>query len=520
VGNASNSMSGEITGNSIDADRLDSDGADVGCLTDLGCLTDPENLDGLGSDLDSGDVYSAEPELVGSGGVGKSSCAAVIERPRSEVNWLFLDLNSYFASVEQEVRPELRNRPVGVVPSLVETTCCIAASYEAKAYGVKTGTMVSDARRLCPEIVFVEGRHQLYTEYHDRIVKAVWTCIPVTAVRSVDEMVCELIGQERSLLNAMAIGNRIKEAIRTQVGSSLRCSIGLAPNQYLAKIATDMEKPDGMVALTKDVLKEALPRLDLTDLPGVGSRMEKRLNDQGIRTMTELLAVLERDRGREQAGELWGSVWGERMWHWLRGDDLVETDRVVAKSMGHQHVLAPAFRNAEGAWSVAHKLLHKAAMRMRADGLWARSLSLVIAFQGKSRMKGSSPFGPNRSESWSAEIRLMECKDTPTLILALRRLWGERPTSAGYGQPYFLSVTLGGLVPDARHSLTLFDAEDGTDERLRLSAAMDAMNAKYGMSMVAPAAMLAALSSAPTRISFRSVPRIFDHEQKGVSGRL
>src|ERR1700680_2720653 len=79
-----------------------------------------------------------------------------------EVNWLFLDLNSYFASVEQEVRPELRNRPVGVVPMVTDTTVCIAASYEAKAFGVKTGTSVGDARRMCPEMVFVEARHEIY----------------------------------------------------------------------------------------------------------------------------------------------------------------------------------------------------------------------------------------------------------------------------------------------------------------------------------------------------------------------
>src|SRR5258708_6540014 len=158
--------------------------------------------------------------------------------PSPEVNWLFLDLNSYFASVEQEVRPELRNRPVAVVPSLVDTTCCIAASYEAKWRGVKTGTMVKEAKELCPDIVFVEGRHELYTEYHHKIIAAVETCIPVTAVRSVDEMVCKLIGRERSLLAAMDLGMRIKDAIRKQVGSTLRCSIGLAPNQYLAKVAT------------------------------------------------------------------------------------------------------------------------------------------------------------------------------------------------------------------------------------------------------------------------------------------
>jgi DNA polymerase IV len=440
--------------------------------------------------------------------------------PSPSVNWLFLDLNSYFASVEQEVRPELRNRPVAVVPSLVDTTCCIAASYEAKDRGVKTGTMVKEARELCPDIVFVEGRHELYTEYHNKIVAAVETCIPVTAVRSIDEMVCQLIGRERPLLAAMDLGRRVKEAIRKQVGSTLRCSVGLAPNQYLAKVATDMEKPDGLVALTKDVLKDALATLKLQDLPGVGARTEKRLNEKGIMSMADLMAVLERDHGREQTGELWGSVWGERMWHWLNGDDFDMEENEHAKSVGHQHVLAPAFRNPESAWAVAHKLLHKAAMRMRGEKLWAGRIGLSIAFQGKGRIRGSSPFGPSRSESWSAEMRLLECQDNATLIGALRKLWNERPRGSAYQQPFFLSVVLGGLVPDARHTLTLFDAQDGSEGRQRLAETMDTLNNKYGMSTLAPATMLAAFEAAPTRIAFRSVPELFDHSAKGISSRL
>jgi len=447
-----------------------------------------------------------------------SQAVSAISPP--DVNWLFLDLNSYFASIEQEVRPELRNRPVAVVPSLVDTTCCIAASYEAKARGVKTGTMVREARELCPEIVLVEGRHELYTEYHKKIVKAVETCIPVTAVRSIDEMVCQLIGRERSLLAAMDLGRRVKEAIRSQVGSTLRCSVGLAPNQYLAKVATDMEKPDGLVALTKDVLKEALATLNLQDLPGVGARTEKRLNEKGIRSMADLMAVLEHDHGREQTGELWGSVWGERMWHWLNGDDFDMEENEHAKSVGHQHVLAPAFRNPEGAWAVAHKLLHKAAMRMRGEKLWASRIGLSIAFTGQGRIRGSSPFGPSRSESWSAEIRLLECQDNATLIGALRKLWNERPKGVAYRQPFFLSVVLGGLIPDARHTLTLFDAQDGSEGRQRLAETMDTLNNKYGMSTLAPATMLAAFESAPTRIAFRSVPELFDHSVKGISSRL
>ena len=102
------------------------------------------------------------------------------------LNWLFVDLNSYFASVEQDARPELRGCPVAVVPMMADTTVCIAASYEAKAKGVRTGTVVADAKRMCPGIVLIEARHELYVEYHHKIVEAVESCLPVTAARPKD----------------------------------------------------------------------------------------------------------------------------------------------------------------------------------------------------------------------------------------------------------------------------------------------------------------------------------------------
>ncbi|MGB6744003.1 MAG: DNA polymerase [Terracidiphilus sp.] len=438
-------------------------------------------------------------------------CAAPEPLGEPFVNWLFVDLNSYFASVEQEVRPELRGRPVGVVPMMAETTVCIAASYEAKAFGVKTGTMVADAKKLCPEIVLVEGRHELYTEYHHRIVEAVESCVPVTAVLSIDEMACRLMGRERPLLAALELGLRVKERIRERVGRTLRSSVGLATNRYLAKVASDMQKPDGLVALTFDILPEALKTLTLRDLPGIGSRTENRLNEKGIRSMDELLAL-----DREQTGQLWGSVWGERMWHWLRGRDFDLAEIEEQKSISHQHVLAPEMRTPEKAWAVAHKLLHKGAMRLRAKGLWASGIGLAVGFRVPRARKGpasadaESPAPVSRfgmpARGWHGELRLSECQDNPALIAALRRLWESRPAGAEYDQPYFIGVHLSGLVPDRLHSLNLFDGLEDEQSRTQLLKAMDALNNKYGMSTLAPATMLTAFRAAPTRIAFHSVP--------------
>ena len=430
--------------------------------------------------------------------------AAAESAQDSSLNWLFVDLNSYFASCEQEARPELRGRPVGVVPMMADTTCCIAASYEAKAFGVRTGTIVADAKRLCPDIVLVEARHEIYTDYHHRVVEAVESCVPVTAVCSIDEMACRLIGRERPLLAAIDLGMRVKQTIRERVGPMLRSSVGLATNRYLAKIASDMEKPDGLVALPLDILPEALHQLTLRDLPGIGARTEKRLNEKGLHTMDQLLAL-----NCEESGEIWGSVWGQRLWHWLRGEDFEMAELEHQKSISHSHVLAPEMRTPEKAWAVAHKLLHKAAMRLRSQGLWASNIGLAIGFAvPRGENTPVSRFGvPARG--WRSEIKLHECQDNQTLIAALRRLWDSQPSGAQYQHPYFIGVQLNNLIPDRLHTLALFDGLEEEQTRTRLLATMDQINDKYGMSTLAPAAMLNAYKAAPTRIAFNSIPDLF-----------
>ena len=166
------------------------------------------------------------------------------------VQWLFLDLNAFFASCEQQENPALRGKPVIVVQTLTDSACAIAASYAAKGFGIKTGTLVREARRLCPEVIPVQANHRLYTDYHDRILKAVDTCLPIEKVMSIDEMACRLMGTERQVPVARELALKIKRALREQVGECLTCSIGLAPNVFLGKVGSDLQKPDGLVVIT------------------------------------------------------------------------------------------------------------------------------------------------------------------------------------------------------------------------------------------------------------------------------
>lgn len=420
------------------------------------------------------------------------------------VRWLFLDLNSYFASIEQELRPELRNRPVAVVPLMANTTFCIAVSYEAKAAKVKTGTQVGEAKRLCPGIELVEARHELYVDYHHRIVKAVETCLPVTAVMSIDEMACSLMGREQPLKAGLALARRVKETIRSEVGSTLRCSVGLAPNRYLAKIASDMEKPDGLVALTQDILEPALRRLTLRDLPGVGARMERHLHERGIRTMEQLLSL-----NREQMSDTWGGVGGEKLWHWLRGEDFNDATLEHQKSVSQSHMLPPEFRTRDGAYAIAHKLLHKAAMRLRSAHLWTTNVALTVKFAVPKAIAKKQHYSGIPQIGWSQSVTVIECQDNQTLVEALCRLWAEMPTCEQYQKPFFVGVWLGNLVPDHLHTLSLFSNLESESRRMRLTQTMDALNHKFGTDTLFPASMLLAKAAAPTRIAFTSIPDLF-----------
>ncbi len=426
--------------------------------------------------------------------------------PTDRFGFLHIDLNSFFASVEQQLHPEFRNRPLAVVPTLADTTCCIAASYEAKALKIKTGTQVGEAKKICPEIILVEGDHSTYAEFSHKIAAAVERCCPVAHTPSIDEMVCQLIGREGEPPRARGIALSIKQAIRDDVGETLLCSIGMAPNRYLAKIASDMQKPNGLIGLLPSQLPRAIAHLDLRDLPGVGARTEVRLHAKGITTMQQLLAL-----DRKGMHSLWNSVWGDRMYHWLRGADSGDDGAPVAsdlqKSLGHSHVLGPDHRSDAGAWAVAHKLLHKAAMRLRMEHFYSGSLAVTIRFaltrEQASRMKSKQHFSGLKHSGWAMEARFRDCQDTLTLLEVLRSLWSKRPVGPEFQKPFFVGITMRNLIPESEHQAELF-TDPGN--RSHLSATMDKLNLKFGHTTVHFAGMLPARDSAPTRIAFTQIP--------------
>lgn len=411
--------------------------------------------------------------------------------PPTRLRWLYVDFNSYFASVEQQIKPHLRGKPVVVVPVETDATCAIAASYEAKALGIKTGTPIWEAKRLCPELHCVLANHEHYVQFHERIKQEIARHLPITVTASIDEVACRLMANEAP--RAEEIARQIKQGLVASVGAYLTCSIGIAPNKYLAKVATDLHKPDGLTVLTMENCFQRLLPLPLRDLPGIGPNMERRLQRHGITSMRHLLA-----RDAQQLRAAWGNLWGERMWYYLRGFDL--PDAVTQRSsIGHSHVLAPVLRPSFQARYVARRLTAKAASRLRREGYYATRFSLSVRVEN----------GPR----WACELRLPSVQDTPAFLHALESLWGTMVDETRAAPLKKVSVNLYGLVTaQEAQQPDLFSTLPGghAPQRARaeqLSRALDAINHRYGRDTVALGMMPAqGRSFSGTKIAFTRIP--------------
>jgi DNA polymerase-4 len=385
--------------------------------------------------------------------------------PSSELKWLFFDLNSYFASVEQQDRPELRGKPIAVVPMMTDSTCAIAASYEAKAYGIKTGTKIYEAKRLCPHLQCIPARHDIYVDYHHRVFDELENHLHVTKVCSIDEAACQLLGSERQSENAVKLAHKIKAGICENVGSSIRCSIGIASNAYLAKIATEMQKPDGLVVLEPNNYKHKLFKLKLRDLTGINVNMERRLNKSGVSTVEQFWNL-----SPKHARKIWGSVGGERFWYKLHGYDV--PDRETQKSVvGHSRVLDPAIRNPEKAYAITNQLTVKAATRLRRYGLYARRFSLQVRTMDRMRWTDDCSFAPTQ--------------DNFTFIKTLEDMWQRMLWDTGNADLMKVSISIYDLYKPEEVTLDLFDTRQPQPALNNvLSETMDTINKRYGANAI------------------------------------
>ena len=421
---------------------------------------------------------------------------------------LYIDFDSFFASAEQQVQPHLRGRPVGVVPLESEHTCCIAASYEAKAYGVKTGTSVLEAKRLCPDIVFTRARHEVYVKMHHAILAELNNHVPVAGVRSIDEMVCHLMRNEAADVHGLAA--RIKRGLAANIGPCVTASIGFAATELLAKIAAEMHKPNGVTVLRNEDLPHALASLKLTDIPGISKGVEARLSRAGVYSIPALYAL-----EAKQARAIWGSVGGERFLARLKGFEVpdIPTEK---RMFGHSRILPGAWRTPDKARDCARLLTVKAARRLRREPFFATKFSFYLRGAAGTRWEGGVSFDPAR--------------DDHTMLHALESLyrrWQGRGRNERLKQ---VGVVIHGLVPLEGAQLSLFASGHALETQERwesLSEVTDRLVGKYG----SRALMQGAIPPQPpggyagAKIAFNRVPDLADFDlpnqevPQGVSRR-
>lgn len=370
---------------------------------------------------------------------------------------MHIDLNSCFATVEQQARPMLRGRPVAVINRRTKNATIVTASYEAKALGVKLGMGLGDAKKLCPKLVGIESDPPKYRYVYHKLMAIMNDYSPHVTMKSIDEGVIDFsqspaFVRDRDLIE---IAQEIKKRLRDEIGVWMRCNIGIATNRWLAKTAASLHKPDGLDIVTPDNLRGVLSRLELQDLTGIASRNEHRLNALGIYTSLDLLdadVATLRIAFRGIAGEWW--------YKRLRGWEVDDVDYDM-KSCGRQYVLESSGLSRQEIVRRLHHLVESVGSKLRSQSKSARGVR-VIAHTYEHR-------------SWQAHYLspLPFYSDQAIWSIAKRLFMGAPAKGIS-----FISVVCYYLQDNIGDQLSLFGDELARERGV--VDAIDDINARYG----------------------------------------
>ena len=284
---------------------------------------------------------------------------------------MHIDLNSCFATAEQQARPLLRGRPVAIVNRRTDKTAIVTASYEAKAKGVKVGMKLREARILCPGIVALESDPPKYRYIYHRLLDIMNEYSARVTMKSIDEGVIDFHDSPPSIVNRglETVGNEIKQRLRDEIGVWMRCNVGISTNRFLAKTAAGLHKPDGLDVITAENWRTVASTLSLTDLTGIAHRNQRRLNSVGIYTPLEFLdadVTVLRDM-------VFQSVVGEWWYKRLRGYEVDDAPTQIGR-VGRQYVLERFDLSHTEVLQRLHHLCESVGGRLRQQQLQARGV--------------------------------------------------------------------------------------------------------------------------------------------------
>lgn len=379
---------------------------------------------------------------------------------------MHVDINSCFATIEQQANPFLRGLPVAVGAYTTNSGCILAASYEAKAFGVKTGMRVQDGRSLCPNLIILPPDPDKYRFIHLKMREVLGKYSNLVTPKSIDEFSLDF--KEMLLKKSMLdLGFEIKEKIKTEIGEAIIVSVGISTNRYLAKTAAGYKKPDGLFEIHKDNSLEVYQTLKLTDLCGIKTQNEIRLNKAGIYTVFDFYNA-DLQKLKIAFRSINSYYWYMRL-HGYEVDS-AETQR---KSFGNQYALPRPIEEKAGLLPVITKLCEKTGKRLRKKGFVAKGVHLAIAFRDHTYWhKGKKLINP-----------IFDSRD---IYKEMVKLLALSPLRDGPKSVRLISITCFNLEPD---SVSQLDLTVDVNKKQSLTKALDKINTKFGNFTIVPARM-------------------------------
>lgn len=409
---------------------------------------------------------------------------------------MHVDINSCFASVEQQANPHLRGRPVAVAAYVKDYGCILAVSREAKVLGVKTGMRVKEGRALIPHLVVLPPDPPKYRAVNKALFTLLSSYTPYISIESIDEMVLKLSDISRQPSD---IVREIKQRIKKEIGEWITVSIGIAPNRYLAKVASGLQKPDGLVMITKDNIIETFGRMKLEDFCGIKQGNAGRLRAAGIGTPLEFFQA-----SSKELQHAFHSIAGHQWWLRLHGyDPSASFDKtqdkrsgqgtVDQKSFGQSYALGkPYGPHDPRLWQILAQLVMKMGRRLRRDGFAAYGVGVSLLFDG---------FTPHRHGAgythWHTQEKFAAAIVTDMeFYSAMRRMLERAPC-----RPVKLLAVYSYALTHESHP-SLFPEEN---KKRDVSRAIDAIQDRFGDFVIHPARMLAMEQKVLDRIAFGGV---------------
>ncbi len=385
---------------------------------------------------------------------------------KTESRVLFIDMNSFFASCEQQSNYWLRGRPVGVCVYTGKFGCIIAPSIEAKKRGVKTGMRLNDAITICPDLVPLETNPARYRDFHVKIIKVLKKYSDDVIPKSIDEAIVNLNNYQLIHKDVIEVAKKIKQDIRNEVGDWLKCSIGIAPNAFLAKLASDIQKPDGLTIITHENIDQVLGKLQLKDLPGIAKNMAERLQRANINNPVELRHT-SAERLRIICKGVAGDYWHKR----LNFGEVDMYNRTEYKSMQAMRHLSMAQRKELGEIeSILLSLCLTLERRMVDANVFCRTIGFYTRYENgysySDNINMSIPMQDGADILQALKKRMKQYED----VNKCESIINENATS--------LSVLVGGFVNESMVQYGMFEDNSKKD---KLRKTVYALKGKFGL---------------------------------------